>query len=321
MVLRAVITFACLLLSVGTAHAAPGTTRDSLDRLGEILQLRIDDGRLSPDDVVPAILVSTEPRYEESMDWYTTGVIGVLTKTFGEGSLRLCEACMAPRAYVEDGFMAYQTGPVGIDEIVRLDDQTRGASRAAKSAIWIDEHSGGVSARIVDLGTGRVLFAQNIDPTLVENGNTRRMYSLSAELERRQRGDSLTQAFVDFVVFPGQHLSLDWTDQWGKTNANMSGVTVSLFDPIVGIGACHYRRVNYLNILLGAKMIFSLPTGLARSLSDEDFELIDPLITAVGVVRVPFGRSNYGAVVTASTNGEIGIGISLMNISLLPVIL
>ena len=44
------------------------------------------------------------------------------------------------------------------------------------------------------------------------------------------------------------------------------------------------------------------------------------LMTGVFVARVPFGRSNYGAVLTASTNGQIGVGISLMNMSLLPVL-
>ena len=122
-------------------------------------------------------------------------------------------------------------------------------------------------------------------------------------------------------MYPGQHVSLDWTDQWGKTNANLSGLTVSLYDPVLGVGGCHYRRLDFQNILLGGQLVFSLPTGLARGLTDEDIELLDPLLTAVGVARIPFGRSNYGAVITVSTNGEFGIGISLMNISLLPVIL
>lgn len=304
-----------------TASAGPATTNDSLDRLEELLLLRVEDGSLSREDVLPAIVVSAEPRYEESKAWFSTRVLDVLRTVLGDSGLRLCEACMAPRAFVEDGNLAYQTGPVGLDEVVRLDDQSRGGAQPARSAIWVEEHRGGVAVRIIDLRTSRVLYAQNVDPGLVEKGNTQRMYSLSEELERRQRGDSLTQAFVDMAVYPGQHISLDWTDQWGKTNANLTGVTVSLFDPVVGIGACHYRRIDYLNVLVGAKMIFSVPTGLTRALSDESFELLDPLLTGVAVARIPVGRSNYGVVFTASTNGEVGIGLSLMNISLLPVIL
>lgn len=301
------------------ARADASTTGDSLDRLEEILKLRIDDGRLRVADVMPAILVSAQPRYEGTQDWYATRVIEILQGSFGDGGLRLCEACMAPRAYVEGGSMTYQTGPVGLDEIVRLDDQSRGEAQPARTAIWLDEHRGGVSVRIVDLRTARVVFAQNVDPHLVEDENTQRIYTLSEELERRSRGDGLTQAFVDLTLYPGQHFSLDWTDQWGKTNANLSGVCLSLYDPVVGVGAVHYRRVELYNVLVGGKVLLSMPTAIVRGLG-EGGDVLDPLLTGVALVRVPFGRSNYGAIVSASTNGEIGIGISLMNISLLPVI-
>lgn len=282
--------------------------------------MRVEDGRLSKDDVMPALLVSAEPRYQSSEGWYATRAIEVLQGALGGDGLRLCEACMAPRTVVEDGHIAFQTGPVSMSEVLRLDASSRGDAPPAKTAIWLDEHRGGVAIRIVDLASSRVVFAQNVDPDLVETKNTERMYTLSAELERRARGDSLTQAFVDVAVYPGQHISLDWTDQWGATNANLSGVTLSLVDPVVGLGAVHYRRVRLLNILIGGKAIVSLPTAIVRSVSDDGGDVLDPLVTAAAVVRVPFGRSNYAGVATLSTNGEFGLGISLLNVSLLPVI-
>lgn len=271
---------------------------------------------------MPAVLVSTRPRTVESEAWFATEAIGVLSRSFGSSGLRLCEACMAPRTFVEDGRITYQTGPVGLDEVVRLDDQSRGDTPPARSAIWLDEHRGGVSVRIVDLRTGHVLFAQNVDPFLTEFDNSERLYTLSEELERRARGDGLTQSFVDFAVFPNPHISMDFADQWGKRNGNLSGVTLSLVDPIVGIGIVHYGRLPFLNTLIGAQGVVSLPTAIAEALGgDVDQGLIDPLLTAVGVLRVPFGRSNYGAVLTVSTNGAFGMGISLMNIRVLPVLL
>jgi hypothetical protein len=314
-----VLILTLLTFLSGVAQAGPATTRDALDRLEEILELRVEDGTLSPDAVLPAILVSAQPRYEDSQHWFTARAIETLQRAFGTNGLRLCEACMVPRAHVSEGTMLYQTGPIGLDEIVRLDDLSRGNGQAARSAIWIDEHRGGVAVRIVDLRTGRVLYAQNIDPDLVEFGNSQRIYTLSEELERRSRGDTVTQAFVDLAFYPGQHFSLDWTEQWGKTNAQMSGITISLFDPILGLGACHYRAVDFYNILVGGKLIVSIPAALVASFGDVG-DFIDPRFTAVGIVRVPFGRSNYGAVLSASTNGQIGLGISLMNISLLPVL-
>lgn len=306
-------------LAAQVAYAGPETTRMAMDRLGEVLTLRVEDGLIDPNDVMPAVLVAATPRYEETQGWFATETITLVERAFGAGGLRVCEACQAPRVVVEDGALAYQTGPIGLDEVRRLDDQIRGDAPASRSAIWIEETPAGVSVRIVALDSGRVLFAQNVDPFLVENQNTQRMYTLSEELERRARGDGLTQAFVDFVVYPGQHISLDWTDQWGPTNANLTGITLSLFDPVIGIGIAHHRRIEPLNALLGLQGIVSLPTAIARG-AGATGGLLDPMITGVGMLRVPFGRSNYGVAFAVSTNGEIGAGLSLMNISLLPVI-
>lgn len=274
---------------------------------------------LPRDEVLPAILVSATPAYVESEPWFATRAIEVVQGAFGSEGLRVCEACTVPRASVEGGSMTWQAGAVGLDEIVRLDDRTRGDAEPARSAIWLDEHRGGVSMRIVDLRTGAVLFARNVDPELVETKNTHRMYTLAEELERRARGDSLTQAFVDVALYPGLHISADWTDQWGPTNASMTGITFSAIDPVLGLGIVHHQRIPLANILLGAKGIVSLPTVVARSQGSEG-ELLDPSLTLVGVLRVPFGRSNYGAVATVSTNGAVGLGLSLLNIHFLPVL-
>ena len=306
------------LAALGAARAGPEGSREALDRLEELLELRVDGGELPASDVVPAVVVSLTPRYEETTAWFPTRGLEVLAGAFGASGLRLCEACMEPRAYAADGSLVYQAGPIGLDEVVRLDDLTRGDAEPARAAIWLDEQPGGVSIRIVDLRTGRLLYARNVDPMLVENANTERMYTLSEELERRARGESITQAFVDLALYPRQHVSLDWTDQWGATNANLSGVTISMVDPIVGIGAVHARRIEVLDTLIGAKLIVSVPTALVRIVDDTD--VIDPLLTGVAFVRVPFGRSNYGAFASGSTNGAFGVGISLMNIRLLPVV-
>ncbi len=270
---------------------------------------------------MPALLVSAEPRYTPSEDWFAVEVIEVLQGTLGEG-LRLCEACMAPRAVVGEGYMTYQTGPIGLDEVIRLDDQTRGDATPARSAIWVEETARGIAVRIIDLRSGRVLYAQNIDPMLVEDEKTQRNFALSEELERRSRGNSITQSFLDLALYPGQHISLDMTEQWGTTNQNLTGVTLSAIDPVVGIGVVHYRVVDVIHMMVGGKLVLSLPTAVVRSFDTGDgaTEVIDPLVNAVLVVRVPFGRSNYGVVATASTNGTVGLGLSLMNIRFLPVI-
>ncbi|MFT7519010.1 MAG: hypothetical protein ACI9MC_001146, partial [Kiritimatiellia bacterium] len=71
----------------------------------------------------------------------------------------------------------------------------------------------------------------------------------------------------------------------------------------------------------GAKVMVSLPTAMVRAIgNDSGIDVIDPLLNGVFVVRVPIGRSNYGVLATASTNGQFTFGISLLNISVIPVL-
>ncbi len=320
-----VLALLSLLALTTPAHAGPQLTNDSLERMEEVLQLRLEDGRLDRDELLPAMVVSTQPRYQQSAGWFGTRALQALQSALGDSGIRVCEACMAPRVWSSDGTLAWQTGPVSLEEVIRLDDQARGSSLPARTAIWVEESAAGVSLRMVDLGSGRVILAQNFDPNLVEHANTQRMYSLGAELERRARGDSLTQAFFDVAFYPQQHIALDWTDQWGQTNANLSGVTLTILDPALGVGAVHYRRLDFFDVLVGGKLVASLPRMVVNNFQSEDAvmddDLLAPLLTGVGVVRVPFGRANYGALLTVSTNGRVGLGISLMNVSLLPIVL
>lgn len=319
MVLR-VLAAVLVLGGISTAHADPDRTREALNRFEEVLELRQKDGQFDPSAVMPLLVVRTHPRYERSAAWFPTEALGTIIRAFGSPGIRVCEACMGIRTRVKDGAMYQSSGPISLDEIIALDTRYRGEAAPARTAIWMDETAAGVAIRLVDLRSGRVIFAQNIDPDLqTYRGSARRMKK-AAELERRVRGDSLTHAILDVAVYPGQHVSIEWADQFGPTNANLAGVVLSFVDPVLGIGAGWYRALEWGNILVGGKLILSLPTVLAEAQIGEDTEIIDPALTAVGVVRIPFGDSNYAGTITFSTNGVLGAGLSFLNSSLLPIL-
>ena len=72
---------------------------------------------------------------------------------------------------------------------------------------------------------------------------------------------------------------------------------------------------------VGGKLIMSLPSAIVEGLTDDATDdLIDPVVTGVLVVRIPIFSSNYALLATASTNGRFALGISLLNVSLLPVV-
>jgi hypothetical protein len=266
-------------------------------------------------------VVSVEARYQQSTRWFASAALTTLGRVFGRGSLRLCEACSSPRTFVEEGRLEQTIGSPGISELVRLDESLRGKAPPARAALWLDESAAGVSLRIVQLDSSRLVLAENVDPALEERARSTRTFTLTRELERRARGDGLAHAFVDFAVYPGQHLSMDWVDQWGDSNQNLSGVTLSLFDPILGLGGCYYRVIpEAYNLLVGGQVIMSVPTAFVRSASSTNTDVIDPLLTGVLVMRVPLFNSNYGLFFSASTNGRVGVGLSALNFSVLPVL-
>jgi len=302
------------------ALAQRDSTRGGLERLEETLQMRVEDGGLQLQELVPAVVVSVAPLVEESRTWYPAAALGSLSRVFGAGALRSCEACMAPRLYVQEGWLEQSTAGLTIAEIVKMDEDNRGPAPPARTAIWLDETPSGVALRVVDLRNSRIVLADNFDPGMAEAARTRRTFTLARELERRARGDAITHTFFDVALYPGQHVSLDVAEQWGEDNANLSGVSLSLYDPVLGVGVSYYRVIpRAFNVMVGAQVLMSIPTAVVNAFSPgNDFQLLDPLLTAVLVVRFPIASSNYAVDLSASTAGRIGFGFSLMNVSLLP---
>lgn len=308
-----------VVLAPAASFAQREASRDALARLEETLTLGLAEQALVAQDLVPAIVVSVRPHAEASRAWYPTQALASLVRVFGRGALRACEACMAPRVRVEGGRLEQSSVDPDLPEIVRIDEASRGSAEPARTAIWLDETSQGVSLRLVELKNGRILFAENFDGALAERSATRANVKLARELDRRARGDALTHTFIDLVVYPGQHVSLDWTEQWGDTNANLTGLSFSVYDPVVGVGLSYYRVIpEALNLTVGLKMLVSVPTALVQAFNPDVSRVLDPLLTGVLVVRLPIASSNYAVTFTASSNLHVGLGISLLNVSLLP---
>lgn len=320
MLLRPAPLLIASLALPATARAEPDATREAMERLEETLALRQEDGRLEKGALLPMILVAATPRYAASEGWFETRAIGVLVAAFGADGVRLCEACSVMRTRVEGNRIEQSSGAVGLDEVAAFDERYRGQAERARTAVWITETQRGVAARIVDLRTGGVVFAATLDPDLSAQRATARTHTLTAELERRARGESLTHAIVDLAVYPGQHISFEWADQWGDTNHNLSGFVLSVIDPVLGVGASYHRVLPWLDMSIGVQLLLSIPTAVAEGFTDEDVDIIDPAVTAAGMLRVPFGRSNFAGLLSVSTNGAVGLGLSLLNTSVIPIL-
>ena len=310
-----------LVVSSLPAMAQREATRGALARVEEALPRRLNDGVLSLKDLTPALIVSTQPAFEQTRAWYPAAAVTALSRVFGPGALRACEACMAQRLTVEDGRLEQYATSLSVQDLVRLDEVTRGNTARAVSAIWIDETMEGVAIRIVDLRNGRILLAENIDQNLVSIVSSKTTVTLAQELERRSRGDAIAHLFVDLGLLPQQHISLDWLEQWGPDNANLSGFTISIIDPLIGLGVSYFRVIPpAFNLMVGAKFLLSVPNAVINSFNPDNPQafLGDSLFTGVFMLRLPLFKTNYALLASISTNGRVAIGVSLLNFSLLP---
>lgn len=306
----------CLMPSMASAER--DTTREAMERFEELLELRQNDGQLVAREILPLILVEARPRYEASAGWLPVRAMSALVRAFGPSGIRVCEACMTLRTRVEPGRLDQSSGPASLDEIVAFDERYRGDSEAARTAVWVEETQSGVAVRFVDLRSGRLVYAHNIDPDLRAYSGSQRTFRMAQELERRARREGLIHNIFDIAAYPGQHISLEWAEQWGDTNSNLSGFVLSFFDPVLGVGASYHRVLPWLHMTVGGQVLLSVPTAVAQGFIDADVEILDPALTVAGMLRIPFGKSNYAGLISVSTNGNIGLGISLLNSSIMP---
>src|SRR5205823_1815619 len=142
-------------------------------RMEEVLATRQEEGvELKVKDLVPALVVSVQPAFEETKKWYPNAALASLLHVFGAAGLRACEACMAPRVHAQEGRLEEVTAEPTVPERTALDTAERGRAAPARAAIWLDETASGVAPRVAALRNSRIVFAENFDPALSEPART-----------------------------------------------------------------------------------------------------------------------------------------------------
>lgn len=196
-----------------------------------------------------------------------------------------------------------------------IDSRFRKDSPEAKAAVWLDETSEGVSIRIVDLQTARVIYADNLTPDLVWTQRTSRNFDRSRDLSLRLRGEGITHTVYDLGLFPSPHFSIDWLEQWGRSNQHLSGLSISIVAPLLGVGASYARAFpEFQNVLVGGKFYVGMLNAIAQSILKTDMALLGSLYTLEGFVKYPVNWLGKKALFFFYVNSDanVGLGISIL---------
>jgi hypothetical protein len=318
------------LAAAGPAGAQRATTDGALARAREAISDAQRDN-VVPIDVV-VLLVSAQPAFEETRSSFPAAAAAVVVDVFGPRQVRLCNACMNPRVVQGEGGLRYDTGELALADLLAVDAAARGTAPAARLGVWLDETPAGVALRIVDLGSGNLLLARHLEPGLATWKRSARHVSVTDDIRRRLRGDSLTHVHWNLGLYPGQHVGLELLDQFGPERRDLAGLSLSVLNPVAGIGgAYHHVFPEALNVAVGAKVIVGIPGLVVEAVNDQagtDANLtafIGGPITAMTTAQLPIFDTNYAVFAFAGVHlprfsPTVGVGVSLLNVHVLPIL-
>jgi hypothetical protein len=325
-----VVGVLCAVLGAAPAAAQRATTDGALARAREAITEAQRDGGVPTDVVV--ILVSARPAFVETQASFPAAAAAVVIDVFGARQVRACDACMNPRLVQGDDGVRYDTGEIALNDVLALDASTRGKAPAARLAVWLDETPAGVALRIVDLGDGSLLLSRHLEPGLDTRQRSARHVSVTQDIERRLRGDSLTHVHWNLGLYPGQHLGLELLDQFGPQRQDLAGLSLTMINPVGGIGGA-YQRVfpEAWNVTVGAKVIVGVPGLIVQTLNQQtgaDADLtafIGGPVTTMVSAQLPIFDTNYAVFAFAGLHlprftPSMGVGISLLNVHVLPIL-
>ncbi len=301
-----------LLLSASSAFALLPQTQQDLRVFEDRLRYEIDRARERGDVILPVLVATPRAHWEESKTDFAAAVTDVLTRLFpNPGEMIACAECFDNRVFVSrDNRMVIQSGELTLADLARLREKP--GFNQAKSVFISRETPSGIEMRLIAIDDGRLLYTGLADATR-DLSTAERPLRLARELERRERGESLSYFHFDLGLYPQGLVQLKWLEQWGSRNQHLSGVALSAFNPTGAIG------ITYLYMWPRKKQITVGVTGYYGLSGVFDAGSTDLSKNIIGQLSVNYAFSGaYGVFASCDTKGTASVGLSFQNPVFLP---
>jgi hypothetical protein len=315
------IRISLLILASMTAQPAFAVfqqTAADLAVLEDTLRFKFGDDTQARRDVLPMLLTTPRHLWKESRDDFAATVIATFGRVFTEsGTIINCPDCDTWRLNVRDNNqIMINNGELSLSELGALKQTPAYAN--AKSIAFVKETASGIEFKLIALNDGKLIYQSLSDST--KDLNTVKPYlNYAAERERRLRGESLSYVFVNFGVYPNGLFQLEFIEQWGARNQHLSGLGISLFNPVFALGGVyHYIFPGRPRLNFSGAIYYPLANAIASAVSDNS-DFSDSLVLQ-GSVQYMFSNS-YAAFATLGTEGGLSIGLTMFNPLFLPILL
>jgi len=302
-----------VFLTCSKANAMLEETSGDLLVLEDALQNAVSgNGGMMP-DLIPMLVATPVHLYTESKSDFAPAVWAIFKKLIpNPGDLIQCNNCNMQRMHLgKQHTISIESGELSLEDLLDLARDKR--YQGVKSVAFTKETPSGIELKILRLSDGAILFQYLADGRL-ELNRARPKLGLIKEYERRERGESLSYIFMDLGVYPTGLFHVSFLEQWGSLNQHISGVTLSLVNPEIALGAS-YRYMLPFNrkMTASAQVFFPLASVFQKGASSQ------ALSAAVGLQGAV--SSTFGVFFWLSSSGSLSIGFSLYNPILFPFML
>ena len=294
-----------LLLVTGTLHGQ-STISTLLGDWQQRMEEHKEDGLWRDREVSPIALVAVSQGETKASSKVINQTIGMASRIFPR-NLMVCEVCLNPEMQPGSG-LYYRYGQVSLEDVRNA---YRDIERKPIAALWVSYNKGMLSYRIVSLETGHVIYSENIHENMDWNGRSIRNFSKSRMAERVGRHEAIYHHQWDLGLYPGFHLGYSFLNQWGQHNDYLSGLTMSVAGPLLGLGVAFFKVIDSpAHPLVGVKLMVNLPEAAGSALSNESSG--GEALVGQFIAKYPF-PGNMGGLLgigLINTDGTVALGVS-----------
>lgn len=290
-----------------------------INKMFTILYEKVEDADLRYESIFPITVVRIE-----SQDDDVDKIISYIPTKAPDGKLadiNICYECI-------NGSLELSN-----DEI-RFDKGGDLVKKRTKTNMTIIENDFGFVYRITSTKDSLIVDAGTIATGISLENRTEKKFSYYKNQERQFEGRGIYHSMFDLAIYPNPHIAWNYLEQWGEYNEYLSGFSLSIAGPGLGLGGAIFKALpSKPKFLVGAKLYANLFNVLQRTVtgdtgseeeeqeSEEDEEdeergppdgvLSDNLVTLAIQVRYELlDNGRLGLIAFANTDLQFGIGLS-----------